>query len=261
MRVCVIGNSHIGAIKKGWDAGLAADPAAWADIQPTFFGAPRDGLRHIALEDGCIVPERNDIAEHFQRTSAGQSRIVLADYDGFFLVGLGVSVKRILRFYRSHIWVGLNHNAAKTLVHPAFMQEFLIEGYGSTRLVEVASLIRSAVDRPVLAMTEPLWAEWIRAGQDGTAEYGWDNAIKAGDAAQIGTAFRQTVAAALDGVATLVAQAPETVQDSIMTAAAYNDGGPGLKPENAEIDAAHMNAAFGQAMWPHVRQALYSVRH
>ncbi|MDB5663934.1 MAG: hypothetical protein JWS11_477 [Cypionkella sp.] len=257
MRLCVIGNSHIAALKLGWDASVTADPAAWADVKPTFFGAPSDGMRHVKLEDGFIIPKRKDIAEHFQRMSAGQDKIKLADYDGFFLVGLNVSVKRILRFYKTHAWVGLSADAEKTLVHPQFVQEFLTERYGSTRLVELATMIRSVVSTPIVAMAEPHWASWIRQGQAGTADYGWDEAIVAGDAVQIGAAFLQSVTAALAPYATLVPQPPETVQDGIMTAAAYNkDASRLISGEGGGTDAAHMNAAFGQAIWPLVRQAL-----
>ncbi|GLS86078.1 hypothetical protein GCM10010873_10520 [Cypionkella aquatica] len=257
MRVCVIGNSHIAALKLGWDALLAADPAAWAEVKPTFFGAPSDGMRHIKLEDGCIVPKRKDIAEHFQRMSGGQDKITLADYDGFFLVGLNVSVKRILRFYKTHAWVGLAPDAEKTLVHPKFMEEFLTERYSSTRLVDMAAMLKSVTGRPVVAMAEPHWAAWIRHGQEGTADYGWDKAITSGDAPQIGAAFQQTVTAALAPYATLLPQPPETVQDGIMTAAAYNkDASRLISGEGGGTDAAHMNAAFGQTIWPLVRQSL-----
>ena len=257
MRVCVIGNSHIAALKLGWDAAVAADPAAWADMRPVFFGAPSDGMRHVKLEDGCIIPKRKDIAEHFQRMSGGQDHIRLADYDGFFLVGLNVSVKRILRFYKTHAWVGLGTDAEKVRVHPKFMEEFLTERYGSTRLVELAAMIKSTSAAPVVAMAEPHWASWIRHGQEGTADYGWDKAIAAGDAIQIGAAFQQTVTAALAPYAVLVPQPPETIEDGIMTAAAYNkDASRLISGEGGGTDAAHMNAAFGQAIWPQVRQAL-----
>ena len=262
MRVCVIGNSHIASLKLGWDACVAEDPAAWSDVKPTFFGAPSDGMRHVNLQDGSIVPRRKDIAEHFQRMSGGQDRIRLADYDAFFLVGLNVSVKRILRFYKSHIWLGLGVDAEKVTVHPKFMEEFLTERYASTRLIETAAMIKSAVSAPVVAIAEPHWASWIRQGQEGTADYGWDKAIIAGDGPAIGEAFLTTVKAALAPVAILVPQPSETIEDGIMTRAAYNkDASRLISGEGGGTDAAHMNAAFGQAIWPKVVAAIKAELH
>jgi hypothetical protein len=64
-------------------------------------------------------------------------------------------------------------------------------------------------------------------------------------------------AGALRGLAAFVAQAPGTVEDSILTRARFNkDASRLISGEGGGTDAAHMNGDFGRAMWPHVVAAL-----
>ncbi|MCB6176731.1 hypothetical protein LHP98_01135 [Rhodobacter sp. Har01] len=259
MRLCVIGNSHLAALKLGWDALSRAGDPAWAKVTPVFFGAPRDGMRQVRLDDGCIVPARKDIGEQFALMSGGQTRIRLGDYDGFVLVGLNVSIKRILRLYRTHLWYGLADDPRKTLLHSGVATDFLTERYGSTLLVQTAALLRGAVSAPIVALAEPFWASWVRAERDAKPDYGWDKAISAGDAAALAGMFRSTVTAALAPHASFVPQPPQTVEDGILTAAPYNkDASRLISGDGGGTDAAHMNGAFGAALWPLLRQALQS---
>ncbi len=251
MRLCVIGNSHLAALKLGWDELKAKGQAP--DMEVTFFGAPSDGVRHVRLEDGRLTPKRKDIAEHFERMG-GTPHIQLDDYDGFFLIGLNVSVKRILRFYKTHAWVGLKGTEGKVLVAPGFARDFLTERYGDTLMGVTASHLQG---RKVLALAEPLWAEWIRAGAPETPEYGWDAAITAGDGEAIGAMFRATVAASLPPHAQFLPQPDITVAHGITTRLAYNkDASRLISGEGGGTDAAHMNGAFGQEIWPLVLPAL-----
>jgi hypothetical protein len=261
LRLCIIGNSHIAAIKLGWEQVVSESPADWQDIAPVFFGAPQDSLRHLRLEAGSLVSRKKDVTDHFVRMSGGRDRITLGDYDAFLLVGLSVSSKRILRFYRAHAWVGQGGVAGKTLVHPGFAAEFMAERYADTRMVSMAALIAGAVDKPIIAIAEPHWATWAREGKEGVANYGWDAAIQAGDGPGIGAVFRQAIAAALQPHAIFVPQPDETVEDGILTRAAFNkDASRLITGEGGGTDASHMNAAYGAALWPGVRTALLGAR-
>jgi hypothetical protein len=256
MKLCVIGNSHIAALKLGWDQVLAEAGEEQSRFAPTFFGAPRDGIRHVKLENGCLVARRKDITDYFRLISGGQDQIRLADYDAFLLVGLNVSSKRILRFYKTHAWVGLGGVAGKVMVHPAFARAFLAERYAETRMVELAGTIQAAANRPVVAVAEPHWASWARSAAE-VPDYGWRAAILAGDSAAIGQAFGRAVAEALAPHARFVPQPDETVEDGIMTRAEFNkDASRLITGEGGGTDASHMNGAYGRAVWSAVARAL-----
>lgn len=259
-RLCVIGNSHVAALKLGWDRIGAGALPGWSGTSATFFGAPSDGMRHVQLEDGCIVPTRPKIAENFRFLSGGLDRIRLADFDAVLLVGLNVSSKRILRFYKTHAWVGLKGLAGKTLVHPAFAAEFMAERYGTTQLVSMAAMIAKACDRPIFAVAEPHWASWSRVPQAGMADYGWDSAISAGDGAAIGRVFVHSVTAALAPYARFVPQPEATVEDGVMTRAAFNKEASRLiTGEGGGTDASHMNADYGLALWQALQPMLHAL--
>jgi len=210
-------------------------------------------VRHLRAEPGRLTPKRKDIAEHFTRMS-GVDHIKLDDYDAFFLIGLNVSVKRILRFYKTHAWVGLKGTQGKVLVHPGFARDFLTERYSDTLMGVTAGHLTG---RKVLALAEPLWAEWIRKGIKDTPEYGWDTAIKAGDGPALGAMFQATVAASLPPHAQFLPQPAVTVAHGIMSGLAYNkDASRLISGEGGGTDAAHMNGDFGREIWPLVLPAL-----
>ena len=257
LRLCVIGNSHIGAMKLGWDRIMAEGQPGWDHVYPTFFGAPSDGMRHVELQDGALVPTRQRITGHFRQLSGGYDRITLASFDAFLLIGLNVSSKRILRFYKGNAWVGLNGTAGKGIMHPAFAEAFLTERYRATQLVEHARTLSEASGKPVLAVAEPHWAEWMRRAPAGMSDYGWEAAIKAGDGPAIGQMFLKAVTAALAPHATFVPQPEATVADGITTRAAFNkDASRLISGEGGGTDASHMNADFGMAVWQAVAPAL-----
>lgn len=256
LRLCVIGNSHIAALKLGWDADTAAGQARRDLFDPTFFGAPRDGMRNVDFADGCLVPTRKDTADYFKLISGGQDRISLADYDAFLLVGLNISSKRILRFYKTHAWAGLTGTAGKVVVHPAFAAEYLAERYADTRMISIATTLRRGTERPIFAVAEPHWASWAKSASE-VSNFGWAAAIATGDAPAIGQVFLQAVRQAFAPYGQIVAQPEETVEDSIMTQAAFNkDASRLITGDGGGTDASHMNAAYGQAVWSRLATAL-----
>ncbi len=249
-RLCVIGNSHLAALKLGWDQLEEAKDARIAAITPTFFGAPRDGIRHIALRNGRLVSLNEAVTAHFQRMSNGRSEIDPAAYDGFLLVGLGASMKRTLRLYRTHRWFGLQQNAGCTVVSQAFAQAFLAMGYAGTRLGQVAQLVRSATDKPTFVTAEPHWAASKPDHVARSGDFGWAKAAASGDGDRIAETFAAAMTQALGRDATLIWQPDATIEHGIVTRARYNKGASKfITGDGKESDAAHMNADYGAVWW------------
>jgi len=67
MKLCIIGNSHLAAIKLGWDQVGAEFP--W--LQPQFFGARADALLDLHAEGGRLVPATPDLAAKIAYVSGG----------------------------------------------------------------------------------------------------------------------------------------------------------------------------------------------
>lgn len=249
-RLCVIGNSHVAAFKLGWDQ-LAdqGDPLA-AAMTLTFFGAPRDGLKNMAAQDGRLVPTIDSVREHFVRMSNGHPDIDPTAYDGILLVGLGASMKRTLRLYRTHRWFGVQTGEGRVITSRAFAQAFLAEGYAGTRLAQVARMLAGLTDKPVFATPEPYWSALMPDHVGRKGDFGWAKAAASGDGDKIAQMFAASVTEAIGRHATMIWQPAATIEDGIVTRTIYNKGASKfISGDGEESDAAHMNADYGATWW------------
>lgn len=95
MKICVIGNSHVGALKRAWDS--MPDRHQWANIN--FFAARGRGLEGLVVNDGKLVPETGFLKRSLEFTSGGKQVIDPNEYDillvyGLHANGLFISPKR-----------------------------------------------------------------------------------------------------------------------------------------------------------------------
>lgn len=82
MKICVIGDSHVGALKR------ASDEFCPAEFALTFFADRGTRIRGLELRDNVLVPDSKKLKESIVFTSGGQSCINLEYYDAFVLYGL-----------------------------------------------------------------------------------------------------------------------------------------------------------------------------
>ena len=83
VRICVIGNSHMAALRDGWPLVEADHPG----LRLSFFGLGQYGLRRTHAEDTRLVPDHASDRAGMRR-ACGVEEIDTAGYDGFVLVGL-----------------------------------------------------------------------------------------------------------------------------------------------------------------------------
>lgn len=91
MRLCIVGNSHIGCLR-----------LAWGDLAPTrpdltvgFFGLPAGGLRALAPEaDGRLGVTNPDHRRLLAQVTGDVPLLDPMAWDGFVLVGLAVNLRQ-----------------------------------------------------------------------------------------------------------------------------------------------------------------------
>lgn len=83
IRVCVIGNSHVAALKLAWD-NIAAE---FADFSFTFFASHGASTTGLIAKDGQLVPKSLALSRQLELTSGGLSAINPDDYDVFLSYG------------------------------------------------------------------------------------------------------------------------------------------------------------------------------
>lgn len=87
MKICIIGNSHVGSLKRAWQDKRESDNP---EHSLTFFAARRRLIKHSVVTDGKLVPTSDELRKSFAFTSDGQEQIDLAAYDVFLVYCLFV---------------------------------------------------------------------------------------------------------------------------------------------------------------------------
>ncbi|QEQ95872.1 hypothetical protein [Neptunomonas concharum] len=84
MKICIIGNSHVGSLKRGWDQ----ITRNYSNIQLTFFAHRNNGLADLVVKDSTLVAANEELEQALLFTSSGKGYICPNEYDIFLLYGL-----------------------------------------------------------------------------------------------------------------------------------------------------------------------------
>lgn len=85
MRVCIIGNSHVGALKRAWDSFVSEERDV---VNITFFAVGSDGMKGVDVKGNCLVAGNDKLKSAFVFTSGGKAEIDPTEYDVFLLYGM-----------------------------------------------------------------------------------------------------------------------------------------------------------------------------
>jgi hypothetical protein len=249
-RLCLIGNSHLAAMKLGWDKLVRMGDPLVDGVEVTYFGAPRDMLRNVEVQAGHLVPTNDATRSQFV-TLSGRDHVDPMDHDAFLLVGVGASIKRVLRLYRGYRWSGVSATPSNALISRAFARSFLVEGYSGGRLVDLGVKLASITDKPIFAVPEPYWSPQV-SPVPGNRDFGWMDAAASGDGPALSDLFQDALTTAVGPRMQLLFQPPSTIEDGIVTRAEFNKGADkDISGVGGGADAAHMNLDFGVELWRH----------
>lgn len=246
-RLCLIGNSHIAAVKLGWDRLRDRYPG----LTLTFFGSRRpDSCRNLQLENGALVPTDEALRRSFAWTSGGAGDIRLGDYDGFLLIALQFAPQRVVDVAAQYSYLHPALDTAKRLVSRECFLDAVMDGLRSSIAAGITARLRKGTDRPVLIVAQPGRSEDILADPEFRASHAaadhpsWDVLAKVWTECALKEALR------LD--AGFVPQPGQTIRHHLFTARAYSKGSvrltPGFSRAHGADDHAHMNADYGAAV-------------
>lgn len=114
MKICIMGNSHVGSLKRGWDEIVGNYP----EQEITFFAQRADGLNELISKNGKLIPKSEELAKALEFTSGGKKEINPSEYDVFVIYGAGANINFVKdnQFYSSAvIESSLNDLVANTL--------------------------------------------------------------------------------------------------------------------------------------------------
>ncbi|MEW2915296.1 hypothetical protein [Leisingera sp. JC11] len=228
MKVCVVGNSHCGALIEAWRQICGS----WADLSLTFFATPGTKIRNVALRDGKLVGLTDDVREILKVTSGGLQECDPEQYDSFLFYGLIKSPKA------EH--TDVKYSAA---VREAALTDRCVES-NAARLI---GQLRTVTDKPVSVAAAPFR---VPAGTDTASAWTCSHEEE--------TAFFQRVA--FDKLsASVIAQPKETViGQTRATFAEFSTGSKRLQVETERApkahpsgEVSHMNCRYGEIWLEH----------
>ena len=221
IRLCILGNSHVAALKTGADPVLARNP----DLRLGFFAARSDKTRAMAVEGMTYRPQTRALADQFALTSGGLRDINPAEWDAYLIYGYG-SRRRSGDFMH-----GLSRD---------FREALFTARLRDSLLAQHLDALRGLSDAPLFAALTPLELEGPR------------RARLLAHSAEVALAQAQLC----DGFgAQLIAQPEASRLRDRFTHPEYGQAAPRLAdaagqrcPVHEAGDYRHMNAAYG-ALW------------
>jgi hypothetical protein len=257
MRVCVIGDSHLAAIKVGRDK---VEQNGGDSLLPSFFGARSQLMRDLKAEGTALVPASAQLHDDMKLLSAGKASIEVADYDAFVIVALGFNIRRIIpwllgRFvtveYRSH-------SSNVSLVSDDCLLAAAKGILSDTIAVRTMDMILGIARKPVVLVPQPLPAE--RLLQVPAQRNIFPDMIARGNAEFGYRLFRDAAAEIMRERGIEIEQPGETRTQHILTKNEFSVGSVRLtgtlESQHAENDFGHMNAEFGVHVWRKLAPAL-----
>jgi hypothetical protein len=260
MRVLVIGNSHAACVIEAWrmregqeraDGGLQLDFLAGAGSVLKEFGF--DGLRVFAL-----TPK----GRAFQRRLGQPDMFVLADYDAIAVIGLELSIFRLVHIVgRNHVlgWDYENRNDLAVITR-ACLRDALsdaVDATGAAMILRRLGPVAAAKGLRLLAVTQPYPA---RAILDDARGAGFALIARAGIGPQCREMYETVAAARMSALgAGYLPQPQQSVIDDILTDRTFTAGAKRLvdltKSQPPE-DVLHANAAYGASVIDRIRSAV-----
>lgn len=251
MKICLLGDSHLAAIKTG-ASGLKTTHKL------DFFGSPRDSLSGLRLQNTTLAPGSANLAEMLKVTSGGQTRIELADYDQFILVGLGFSFTRLARMHqRYRLSSGVSELKHRYLISED-CRELAIAGlYERSLALNLAGAIRVASQAPIILVPEPFRSINV-LGSTQEVELWNYMSDRTDDLLTIYRAMQKRCEALLPNFRIL--EQPADTTDGVFTRSEFAEAAPRMTAKGFESytapDFGHMGPLYGNRVLTEVFQSL-----
>ena len=135
--ICVLGNSHVGALKRAWDL----MPEWHQEYNLVFFTARSNGLGGLILIDNKLVPKTDRLKRTITYTSGGKSEIDIVEYDLFLIYGLQMEVFFVEpgKFFSS-----------------AVIKQTVLDSVKGTTSWKIMEMIRSVTNKKIYVGHNPL---------------------------------------------------------------------------------------------------------
>ncbi len=225
MKICVIGNSHVAAIKLAYEASQPSSPH-----EMIFFAGLGRRIAKLEIANGMLIPPADDpkIQYAIKATSGGLTEINPDLYDHFLIIGMSGWVHQPVSSVGRPISEGAIACAIKDYWH-------------ASRLPPLVRNLRKITQKPISIAATPLLAE---ERQNNTNAEVYTRFISLSNALYFSEFSAQ-----------LIGQPPETIVNGNATAIGFSrmserllEGKGDFAIHHPEGENSHMNQSYG-ALW------------
>lgn len=262
MRLCFFGTSHLAAVRQAY----LAQPALWAEIEPTFIGAVDRGLLGHEITNGVMRPTTEKLEKVFQ-DFAGVDQLELDGFDGFVLTGCNIGPHIIGYIYANARWWGLpslsqsiDESKSWQLISQTALQETIKERNATVVGGALAQILRANSDKPIFLTSTPRPS---KALMQMTAHklIPLKRAILLGDAQAVSEYYDLTTLNQFDAMDVFYLPQPaKSVFKHLLTRPNLMAGAQKLvaagEAAQPDTDIMHGNAAYGTAVLEQLSKAL-----
>lgn len=233
-RVCLIGDSHLAALRSGWS------PEDFPATRPTFFAAPAKSIRNLVVSKGVLEASDDDLERHLMITSGGQTRIA-GDYDHYFVHGLEFGLSLVLELCRGVPGMK-DPEGWRARITAAAFTDAADTAIGNSLAVRTAAKLRQITTAPITLSPTPVSSARYSNLRRRLSE----NANAQAVATVFSDACRRVVHE-VDG--RFLPQPAETLDaDGLATKPAYSREPARFLIRNPSDDPTHMNSEYGTAV-------------
>lgn len=235
MRIAFIGNSHLAALKLGWEK-IFSDYS----IEAVFYGSIRNNLRAFVIRDGALWPTHAATQSMFVRTS-GRDHI-RPDFDRCVVTGFGSSVNRPMQRLSTHRVVEIyDPEGPHQLISDACRRDIVHAELAHCTALKIIRGLRSISQAQIILAPDPYASHEILS--DPRYEHWADPTVRR----RMLDDYREAVDKFLRPEVEVVLQPSSTVVDEMFTRPEFSHGSVRLGTDltHAPGDMFHANSDFG----------------
>ncbi|CAN7210332.1 hypothetical protein [Rhizobium sp. LjRoot254] len=273
LRICIVGNSHVAALKRGWPAVREKYPDTTIDM----FGTYGTSFLDLSVSDGKIIADSETSVAYFKLTG-GSTEIALDAYDRIVVVGAGARiftmanvlktlcppfmnadllrgseggdrkpVQKLARFYRGQ---------EPSLVSSALMRQTMIARSAKTPAAALIRQIAASSSIPVYHLPAPFPSSTTLALKPKSAI---SRLVGMGYGPLFSDILWDAAESAVRGMADVIRPPENLLVEGLLTDSIYSTGAARLDEELGEHEddeLLHMNGAYGAVVLQHMLERM-----
>lgn len=260
-KLCMIGNSHVAAMRLAWDKVAPQHP----EIDAVIYGAHAKNLVTASVAaDSSLRCEGPPFWTFKAGDAPNRAReIALRDFDVAVIVGCDFGPSCVFRTYRRYHFSGLKGRRRQSLTRDMFLRA-MMQIINESAAMVLARMIRESAGLPVYLVPTPLPAENGYLDREKANMEPYQAALDAGDGDALMSLYKEGCDRLANRGFNVIAQHESTQASPISSLQSYSDNSVRLRADDdmphPENDYFHMNEDYGAIMWDRVIETVTSGR-